>query len=198
VNISRNNNFGFKTVFAVIFLMLPFFMLQSCTTVIEKGEGYRVYDKQSPGTFNTTCPRCGVRALGGYCRDCGANIDVRHKERSSEEAEITTSDQELITKLAMEGERWSVRKAAAEKVTDQKVLAEIARRDSDRLVCITAVRNITDQKVLAEIAEKNIDEWVRRAAVEKVTDQEVLSEIAKKDSSEWVRRAAIKKLRESY
>ena len=198
MNISRNNKFEYKIVVAFILLMLPSFMLQSCATVIEKGEGYCVYAyNRSSGRFKTTCSKCGVGASVGYCRDCGAVIGTDHKRRSGEEAEITTSNQELITKLAMENKRWSVRNAAAEKVTDQKVLAEIAKKDSDRWVRITAVKNITDQKVLAEIAKKYSDRWVRKTAVKSITDQKVLSEIAKKDSDEWVRRVAIERLRES-
>ena len=108
------------------------------------------------------------------------------------------TDQLKLARIAARDRHWSVRMAAAAKLSDiegaQAVYLDIAKHEQDGRGRLEAVEHLTDQSALAGIAKKDWDSCVRERAVRRLADQAVLTEIAKTDADHFVRTDAARKL----
>jgi hypothetical protein len=100
----------------------------------------------------------------------------------------------ILVKIAINDEDYSVSTFAAEKLTEQNILADVAKYSKKSDVRIIAIQKLIDQDILIYIAKNDENDHVREAATKKITNQDVLTKLVLNDKSDIVRKVAAEKI----
>jgi len=105
------------------------------------------------------------------------------------------TDQEILTKIALNAECWEVRRAATKRITDQNVLVKFLLNDKNQYVRLAAIERVIDQDILAKFALNHEEELeIRESAIRRITNQVMLMKILWDDESWAIRCAVIERI----
>ncbi|MBI4965294.1 MAG: HEAT repeat domain-containing protein [Desulfomonile tiedjei] len=108
------------------------------------------------------------------------------------------SDQDVLTKLALEGSKPEIRVTAARSIKDQKALRKAIMVSADSDVRSAALESLTDQDELLQIGLHHSQAFERRSAVHRIKDQKALTRIMKESSDPQIRALAAGNMGDEY